>query len=64
VPQDRQANTLGGRKEAIVADLDEAIGQDMLQKTVNKIFYAQRTPFFCISLGGAITEGDPVTFQL
>ena len=37
VLQGCQANTLGGGEEAIVADFDEACGQNMLQETMDEL---------------------------
>src|SRR5512138_1582686 len=62
--QRNQPGPLGGGEEAIVADLDKAFGQDMLQEAVDELFCRQGATFFSASLGGAVAKRDPVGLQL
>ena len=64
LPHGCQASPPCGAEETIVTDLDEAFGQDMLQKPVQELFCVQGTTFFCASLSGAVAKRDAVIFQL
>jgi len=59
-----QASPPCGGEEAIVADLDEVFGQNMLQETMDEVFSTQGTTFFCASVGGAVAKRNTITFQL
>ena len=54
----------GGAEEAIITDLDEAFGQNMLQEAMNEIFSTQRARSFHSGLRVPITKRDLVVFQL
>ena len=56
----RELVTVGGTKDAIVAHLDKAFGQYMLQKTVTELFGGQRAELGLPCAGDAIPEGDLV----
>ena len=48
---------MGRAKEAIIAHLDKALGQDVLQKAVNESLSGQRTELGLAGVG-FVTEGD------
>jgi hypothetical protein len=53
-----QQITQGGGKEAIVTDLDKALGQDMLQKAAQELFSGQGAAANVAGVRLAITKGN------
>ena len=56
--------TMGRTEEAIVADLDQACGQNVLKETVNELFGGECTELGLASAGGAGLESDLAVFHL
>lgn len=50
--------TQRGRKEAKVADLHKASGEDMLEETVHEFLRREGTLLELSGIGGAVLEGD------
>ena len=59
-----KASPACGCEEAIVTDLHEVFGQDMLQETMDEVLRTQGTTFFCTGFGVTIAKRNSVTFQL
>jgi len=54
-----EAWTQARGKETVVAHLDEALGQDVLQETVDELLGREGAEGRASGVGGAITERDP-----
>jgi hypothetical protein len=58
-----QARTLARSKETIVADLDEAFGQDMLQEAMQEGVDGERAALRLVGLRVLKAEGHPVVLE-
>jgi hypothetical protein len=54
---------MGRTEEAIVADLDKALGQNVLKETVNELFGGECTELGLAGAGGAVLESDLAVFH-
>ena len=59
-----QASAVARCKETIVAHLDEAFGQDMLQKPADEFFSRESAKPEMASVGGPVLKGDLPVFEL
>jgi hypothetical protein len=55
-----QEQALRGAKEAEIADLDEASGQDVLEEAADELIGGEGTKLVPAGIGRAVTEGDLV----
>jgi hypothetical protein len=55
-----QLDAVPGTQETIVANLDEALGQDVLQEAMDELLHRQGTEFGLAGAGCVITKGDLV----
>ena len=58
-----EAWTQGRSKEAVVAHLDKALGQDVLQETVDELLSRERAEGRALGVGGTVTERDPTVLE-
>ncbi len=54
---------MGGAEEAEIADLDEASGQDVLEKAMDELFGRESAEGNLAGNGRAVAKGDPVVFE-
>ena len=58
-----QEQALRGAEEAEIADLDEALGQDVLEEAVDELFGREGAEFELVCVGRAVVKGDLVIFE-
>ena len=58
-----QEQALRGAEDAEIADLDEALGQNMLEKAVDELFGREGTERDLAGSGRAIAKGNLVVFE-
>jgi hypothetical protein len=61
--QGKELLTVGGTEEAIIAHLDQALGQDVLQETVDELLGRQRAELGLAGVG-FVAERDLVVLHL
>jgi len=61
--QERQPGADRSAEEAVVADLDKGMREDMLQKTLKELLDGKRTGFELTGIRGAKLEGHERTFD-
>lgn len=61
--QGSQLVSNGSAKEAVVADLDKGMREDMLEETLEKLLDRKRTLFELTAIGSTILKGDLGTFH-